>query len=154
MNLIHKQTYLLIFIYSFTILYVELSLIRYLSAHILYLGFFTIFVLISSLFGIGLGLVTPNNTKIFPQNYSELPEYIYEFRDKPDWIILYSKRGFDGSYFTFDNRAMPPVDLNTDYEEIILPIFFSDLSRPEIELHSFTQIKPEYKDQVFVYHLK
>lgn len=42
---------------SFLILYLELSLIRFLPAHILYLGFFTNFVLISSFLGIGLGFL-------------------------------------------------------------------------------------------------
>lgn len=98
--------------------------------------------------------ILPNNQKLFPKNHSRLPEYVYKFRGKPDWIILYSKRGFDGSYFTFDSRPMPPVDLASEYEEIVLPIFFSDLSRSEIELHAFKEITPEERDQIFIYRRK
>lgn len=43
--------------FSFLILFLELSLIRFLPAHIKYLGFFSNFILISSFFGIGLGFL-------------------------------------------------------------------------------------------------
>lgn len=95
------------------------------------------------------------NTRIFPKNRHIIPRYIYDFRDKPDWIILFSKRGDDGSFLTFDWRPLPQeINLERDYEEIVLPVFFSDMSRPEIELRSFEQIMPTYEDQVFVYRKK
>lgn len=42
---------------SFLILYLELALIRFIPAHVLYFGFFTNFVLIASFLGIGLGVL-------------------------------------------------------------------------------------------------
>lgn len=42
---------------SFLILYLELCLIRFLPAHIRYLGYFSNFILIASFFGIGLGFL-------------------------------------------------------------------------------------------------
>ena len=38
--------------------------------------------------------------------------YIYDYRDEPDWIIMYSKRGEDGTFFTSDYRGLwQEVDL-------------------------------------------
>lgn len=92
------------------------------------------------------------NTRIFPENRSKIPRYVYDFREGPDWVIFYSKRIDNQSFLTFDARPLPPeVNLTDDYEEIILPVFFADASRPEIELRSFTEIKPAYNDQVFIY---
>ncbi|MDD5415777.1 MAG: glycosyltransferase family 39 protein [Candidatus Daviesbacteria bacterium] len=101
--------------------------------------------------------VTPTNQRIFPENLNIIPEYIYSYLDEPDWVILYSKRGNDRSFLTFGYRGVFPlglaqtVDLKNHYEEIVLPVYFSDLSRPEIDLRSFSEIKPEYNDQVFIY---
>lgn len=96
------------------------------------------------------------NTRIFPKNRRIIPRYIYDFRDKPDWVILYSKRRpAADDFLTFDARPLPPeVKLNEDYEEIVLPIFFADVSRPELELRSFTEVKPVYEDQIFIYRKK
>jgi len=95
------------------------------------------------------------NTRIFPENRAIIPRYIYAFRDSPDWVILYSKRGMDESFFTFDYRPLPPeIDLTRDYEETVLPVFFSDMSRPEIELRSFRGINPNEGDFVYVYKKK
>ncbi len=95
------------------------------------------------------------NTRIFPENRGIIPRYIYDFRDNPDWIILYSKRGNDGSFLTFDERPLPPqINLARDYEETVLPVFFADMSRPEFELRSFRGVRPTYQDQVFLYKKK
>lgn len=92
------------------------------------------------------------NTRIFPKNRGLIPRYIYDFRDSPDWVIMYSKRPIDTSFLLFDGRPLwPEVNLAKDYEEIILPIFFSDVSRPEIHLRDFYEIKPSYEDQIFIY---
>jgi hypothetical protein len=95
------------------------------------------------------------NTRIFPKNRNIIPRYIYDFRDAPDWVILYSKRGNDGTFFTFDYRPIPPeINLAQDYEEIAVPVFFADMSRPEIDLRSFYKIEPVFNDQVFIYKKK
>jgi hypothetical protein len=95
------------------------------------------------------------NSRIFPENRGLIPRYIYDFRDKPNWIILYSKRGFDDTFLTFDySKLSPEWNLTRDYEEVALPVFFSDMSRPEMDLRSFSEIKPEYNDQVFIYKKK
>lgn len=95
------------------------------------------------------------NTRIFPKNRAIIPRYIYDFRGEPDWVIFYSRRIEPGDFMTFDLRPLPPeVNLSDDYNLTILPIFFSDLSRPEIDVHSFTKIEPSYDDQIFIYQKK
>lgn len=92
------------------------------------------------------------NTRIFPKNRGIIPRYIYDFRDEPDWVIFFSKRENDGSFALFDQRELPPeINLADHYEEIVLPVHFSDMSRPEIDLRTFHRITPEPLDQVFVY---
>jgi 4-amino-4-deoxy-L-arabinose transferase-like glycosyltransferase len=95
------------------------------------------------------------NTRIFPQNRGIIPRYIYDFRDEPDWVIMYSKRGLDGSFLTFDRRDLwPEVDLEADYREIVLPVFFSDMSRPEIELRRFSIPTVDPGDYIYIYEKK
>jgi hypothetical protein len=91
------------------------------------------------------------NTRIFPENRAIIPRYIYDFRDEPDWIILYSKRTNDDSFFMFDYRAMAPEINLSNYDEVALPVFFSDMSRPEIDLRSFYEMKPKGGDSVYIY---
>lgn len=96
--------------------------------------------------------VSLTNTRIFPKNRGLIPRYIYDFRGEPDWVIMYSRRAFDGSFLTFDMRSLPPeVNLSDNYTFETIPVFFSDLSRPEIELRSFSTIIPAPEDQVFIY---
>ncbi|MDP3973326.1 MAG: hypothetical protein Q8P92_00680 [Candidatus Daviesbacteria bacterium] len=52
-----KKSLLLISLISFLILYLELALIRYLPAYIYYLGYFTNFIFIASILGMGLGVM-------------------------------------------------------------------------------------------------
>ncbi len=47
-----------LFALAFLILYLELALIRYTSAEVLYLGYFSNFILISVFFGLGVGFLT------------------------------------------------------------------------------------------------
>lgn len=99
--------------------------------------------------------VDMTNTRIFPQNRRIIPRYVYDFRGEPDWVILYSRRGFDGTFYTMNYRQLwPEVDLAKDYIEHILPVYFADMSRPEIELRSFTGEKPRDGDYVYIYEKK
>ena len=50
-------------IISFLILFLELALIRFLPANILYFGYFTNFILLASFFGIGLGFLLAQSNK-------------------------------------------------------------------------------------------
>lgn len=54
MKILHRAEFRL-FLLSFIILFFELALIRWLSAYVLYLGYFTNFVLLGALLGIGAG---------------------------------------------------------------------------------------------------
>lgn len=93
------------------------------------------------------------NTRIFPENRGLIPRYIYDFRDLPDWVILYSKRENDGSFAVFDHRK-PPVEFEMNkqlYKETVLPVYFSDMTRPELELRSFNKINPKPEDMVYIY---
>ena len=98
------------------------------------------------------------DTNIFPRNREVLPRYTYFFTDSPDWVVMLSKRGHDGSFATADYRSLfprglfPGVNLERDYEEMVLPISFKDTFRPELEWHVFSPAEPDYKDQIFIYH--
>jgi 4-amino-4-deoxy-L-arabinose transferase-like glycosyltransferase len=92
------------------------------------------------------------NTRVFPKNRDSIPRPIYANLSPPNWIIQYGKRGNDGTFFTFDDRPIPPyINLKTEYEQTIIPLFFSDLTRPEIERRSFVPITPQTKDMVYIY---
>lgn len=99
--------------------------------------------------------VSSTNSRIFPKNRRALPRYIYDFRGEVDWVILFSRRAPDGTFFTQDLRTLPPgIDLTNDYALAVLSVFFEDLSRPEMYMHTFGEIIPSYNDQVFVYRKK
>lgn len=98
--------------------------------------------------------VSITNSRIFPENRT-LPRYIYDFRGKPDWVIMYSKMPKVKNYFLFDQRPLPPeVNLARDYTETTLPVLFTDLSRPEIYIHSFVEVVPDSVESVHIYKLK
>ncbi len=99
--------------------------------------------------------VDPINTQLFPKNRGIIPRYIYDFRNEPDWLIMYSKRQLDGTFFTIDFRPLwPEVDVEKDYIEHILPIFFGDGSRPEVELRQFASAITVPRDYVYIYEKK
>lgn len=103
--------------------------------------------------------VNPLNPRIFPQNYKTLPDYLYNFKGKPDWIILYGtinrQDPFDYAAYDFrDYRSLGDINLKKDYEETILPVYFLDASRPEIAWHSFEKISPPKGQEVYIYRLK
>ncbi len=97
--------------------------------------------------------VTPNNPRIFPENKTVLPQYIYSFHEHPDWIVLY---GTDSkvTFWNFDRRQLPnSIDLEKAYKKVaVLPVFYgSDVARPEITIRSFHEIKPKDNEKVFIY---
>lgn len=96
------------------------------------------------------------NSRIFPQNRNVIARYAYDFRGEPDWVIVYSKRTVDGTMYTTDMMSLwREVDLQHDYIEHVIPVFFSDLSRPEMDFHSFTGISnPGPRDYVYIYEKK
>lgn len=95
------------------------------------------------------------NSRIFPKNRGIIPRYIYDFRDEPDWVILMGKRGMDGSFLTFDFRPLDPgINLERDYSQYVIPMFFSDMSRPEIDKRSFVETPATPIDFVYIYKKK
>ena len=107
----------------------------------------------SQLFLIALGY--SSHDKFFPLSHQFRSNF---FTDSPDWVVMLSKRGHDGSFATADYRSLfprglfPGVNLERDYEEMVLPISFKDTFRPELEWHVFSPAEPDYKDQIFIYH--
>lgn len=93
------------------------------------------------------------NTRIFPENRGVIPRYIYDYRESPDWVILYSKKTNDGSFALFDYRKLPPefLENRSRYTEIVLPVYFSDMTRPELELRSFSKIDPKPEEMIYIY---
>jgi len=99
--------------------------------------------------------VSLTNTRIFPKNRNLIPRYVYDFRGAPDWLVFYSDRGKDGTFMTFDYRTPPEgIDVADAYDQTILPVFFSDLTRPELEHRSFGEIPATGGDKIFIYHKK
>lgn len=93
--------------------------------------------------------------KFFPKNFGILPTYIYHYIGAPKWIILYGKLTDQTTFETFDNIP-PPIgvdlkNLSSLYDETVLPVYFSDKTRPELNLHSFTRIVPKPDEQIFIY---
>ncbi len=101
--------------------------------------------------------IHPANQKFFPKYSKLLPRYIYFYNREPDWVIFYSKKGNDGSFFMFDSRGQfplglpPSVNLSRDYKETVLPVYFYDTTRPEMDSHAFTPVKPAHDNQIFIY---
>jgi 4-amino-4-deoxy-L-arabinose transferase-like glycosyltransferase len=98
------------------------------------------------------------SNKFFPKNFKVLPPYIYQYIGAPKWVILYSTNTKTDTFETLDNIP-PPIGvdltkLSDMYDETILPVYFSDMTRPEINLHSFTAIPPAPNDRIFIYHRK
>lgn len=106
--------------------------------------------------------VSPFNTRITPARNPDIPKYLYNYMDDPDWVILYSKHVRETNIqFIFDIRdpnvigRSKKLDLKNDYTETLLPVFFvSDIARPELEWRTFKKIVPNYQDQVFIYKKK
>lgn len=105
--------------------------------------------------------ISPFNRIIFPKNFSKLPNYIYNYTDDPDFVILYSNHFKDQTPNDFDIRLVDtisrkkPVDLKSDYSLTILPVYYlPDVSRPEIYQHKFAIPEPQYDEQVFIYRKK
>lgn len=102
----------------------------------------------------------PVNPLLSGKNRGVLPRYLYVFLKEPDWVIFFGKKGNDGSWITsgfrgtFPRGLHPSVDLATDYEETVLPVFFSDMSRPELPYHQFQKVVPDDDEQVFIYRKK
>lgn len=93
-------------------------------------------------------LLTGNERLIRP-NKHRLPPYVYQYNDQPQWLIFFSKR------LQFDSRALPAQTDLSKYEEIKIPIFAHDLTRPEIFMHSFYPVKPESDtDYIYIYRRK
>ncbi|MGC1374984.1 MAG: hypothetical protein WA821_02095 [Anaerolineales bacterium] len=105
-----------LFLLSFLILFLELVCIRWLSAYVLYLGYFTNFVLLGCFLGIGAGSLLANHRIRF---LGFLPPLLCVFFA----VILFSRAqvdpSFDGLiYFTSTSGAvsLPPY--------ILLPLIF------------------------------
>lgn len=103
----------------------------------------------------------PLNPLLFTKEGRSLPRYLSTFTGEPDWIIRYSRRGDDGTFFTEDYRGTFPQGLSEeivvdrDYEPpVVLPVFFSDFSRPELPFHQFRAVVPAPDEQVFIYQKK
>lgn len=105
--------------------------------------------------------VTPDNPWLFPANIHILPSYIYKYYTAPDWIVLYGLHGQNGTILTNGYRGfyprglLPDVSVNRDYEQVaILPVFFYDLTRPEIGMHQFQPLNARTADYIYIYRKK
>jgi hypothetical protein len=93
--------------------------------------------------------ISPANSRILNSATSFLPDYVSKADQPPDWIVL-----FGNSPYAYDTRPLPENVKLTSYQEIVLPQFAFDLTRPELQLHSFYPItKFGKQEQVYIYHL-
>lgn len=86
-----------------------------------------------------VGSVRPDDPR-----FRNLPSYVYNVPQAPDWIVKYGR-------FESFGRVFAEM---SDYEEIALPVYYSDLSRPEIDLHAFGKPSFDANTQVFLYRKK
>lgn len=92
-------------------------------------------------------------TRFFPKNLSILPRYVYAFTAKPDWVIEYSRLG-SKNYDYRREDMLPQRVLSEEYTRIILPVYYWDKTRPELDSHAFQEIKPSFDEQIFIYKKK
>lgn len=112
-----------VFLNSLLILFLELVLIRFLPGHILYLGYFTNFVLIASFLGIGLGFLLGRSKTDLVKNFPFLL-----------LVLVGLSRFFATSINTFSNEVIffrgsfwyADVTLLPSY--ILLPLLFCLIS--------------------------
>ena len=93
------------------------------------------------------------NTRFFPKNKKNLPSYIYNYREKPDWIIYYGKHNQD-EYDYRRSMLIADVQLTTEYDVTVIPVYYQDRTRPELDTHVFSAVPPKFRDQVFIYKRK
>lgn len=93
--------------------------------------------------------ISPNNIRLINRKNSFLPGYIYNFRESPDWIVMFGKKEN-----VFNWRKLPAnTDLNR-YKENRLPVYMYDQTRPEISDHRFYPLTNFKEDEsVFIYQL-
>lgn len=95
--------------------------------------------------------ITLGNGKFFPKNIKILPTYIYHFISEPDWLVIY---GNSETKHPVDWRELPVGVKLGDYEEIVLPVYALDMSRPELTMHEFSPVAPTKEEMIYLYHKK
>jgi 16S rRNA G966 N2-methylase RsmD len=96
-------------------LFTELTLIRWLGANIVHLGYFSNFVLLGSFLGIGLGfLIARRNWRIWPFSLPLLAALVIAVRA---WPVAIQREGSDLIFFTSLSLTGPPAWL-------VLPLVF------------------------------
>src|SRR5436190_1272473 len=96
-----------LFLLSFLLLFVELVLIRWTAAHVLYLSYFSNFVLLGSFLGIGIGFLRAQKARqLFPYAPIALAALVAFVRFFP--VRLRSSSGGDVIFFGELQRSGPP----------------------------------------------
>lgn len=105
-----------------------------------------------------VNVISPLNTDLLGKNYGNFPKYIYNFIGKPDWIILfgnYKAAEIGANIYDFrDYHQLAPLDLEKDYEKNILPVYYTDTTRPELYQHRFTPLIPDDNQKIYIYKKK
>jgi spermidine synthase len=100
---------------SALMLFLELTLIRWLGANIVHLGYFSNFVLLGSFLGIGLGFLIARHTwSLWPASLPLLAALVVAVRH---WPVTIQREGADVIYFTSLSLGGPPAWL-------VLPLTF------------------------------
>ena len=104
-----------LFLTSATLLFVELLLIRWIPANVIYVGFFTNFILMASFLGIGLGILLGRSRSTLPVSPFTLLLFALVF-------LVYAAQV--NIRFTPDDRVLFGLELNSsaDANVIVLPL--------------------------------
>lgn len=101
------------------------------------------------LYFIGDRLTLVNYVGREDHRFDRLPQYLRETERPPDWVVRYGTRE------PFANRNVPPGNLETDYEKIIMPVSIIEPSgRPEIDMHAFSLPIVREEDRIVLYKRK
>lgn len=129
--------------FSAAALYLELAIIRFTAAEVLYLGYFSNFILISSFVGLGLGFLAKKETNILDEGLPFLFLFLFSIVLVSEFDVSILKNHFGLFFFgNLQGRAGLPGALLLVILFIVTVVFFASIGRRiAIAFKKFTPLK-------------
>ncbi|MCZ6805151.1 MAG: hypothetical protein O7D86_14830, partial [Proteobacteria bacterium] len=129
--------------FSAAALYLELAIIRFTAAEVLYLGYFSNFILISSFVGLGLGFLSKKETNILDEGLPFLFLFLFSIVLVSEFDVSILKNHFGLFFFgNLQGRAGLPGALLLVILFIVTVVFFASIGRRiAIAFRKFTPLK-------------